>query len=312
MAISFVQHKGAAAGPTPGTTVNLTFNSTTISANSIIVMVSTFGGTTSVTDNKGNTYVKVGTVTEIFTSKILDVWYSSGITGGASHQVTFVQATNAGYELVIEEYSGLIPTTAYDVRVSATGTATTANTGTSASTTSANELIWSGISVYGSQSDLNDLITSAGVGYSNFGAAGSGSTIICKESKFVSAISTYNATYSISAPAGFGPNSPNWAAILITFKAPTTQILSATSVGIASMTNIKARFLTLAATVIGVVAITNRQFFYRTLAAAVTGVALIGKQISKTLAAIAAGLVFMLPNKRERDLSNKGRIKDIE
>jgi hypothetical protein len=346
MAFSFVQFKDRLAGPNPGTSVTLTFTSSTVSGNSIIFAVSTFAGSSSVTDNKSNTYTKIGTMTEPNTTKIIDVWYAYNIVGGASHILTVVQGSDAGIEMLGEEWSGLGNITPFDKATSATGSATTADSGSTATTTYANELIWSTSYIYGDSNDFGGLTVTAGSGYSNLHSTTPGGQTLYTESKTVTTTGTYNATYSIAADgSGFLAGSPRWATMVLTFGSKNFLTLPATETSVVSLKKQVPR--TLAVIAVGLISISRqlgkvftvtttpvaslaiftghqiilgvatspiailakRLIFKRSLAAATTPSANVGRLINKVLNAIATSFTNIVANKRVPDIGNKGRIR---
>lgn len=66
-----------------------TFTNTTVSGNGVIVCFALKGGrrVSTLTDNKGNTYVRVGFVVDN-SDAVAEMWYAQSITGGASHTLT--------------------------------------------------------------------------------------------------------------------------------------------------------------------------------------------------------------------------------
>ena len=112
-------------------------------AGNLNVVAVMWGDTTStvssVTDSKGNTYALAVGPTKA-TGLTSAIYYAKNIAGG-SNTVTVTFNQTAGYPNVnVLEYSGLDTANPLDVTAAATGTGTTANSG-SATTTSANELI---------------------------------------------------------------------------------------------------------------------------------------------------------------------------
>jgi hypothetical protein len=197
---TFVQVKSATL--TSGASEAITFTAAQTSGNLNVVAVM-WGDTTStvssVTDSKGNIYaLAVGpTKASGLTSAI---YYAKNIASG-SNTVTVKFNQTASYPNVnVLEYSGLDTANPLDVRAAATGSGTTANSG-SATTTSANELI-----------------VGAGNPTSVFKSPGSGFTsrVInafggISEDKVVSSTGSYNATATLS--------SGTWVMQMATFRA---------------------------------------------------------------------------------------------
>ena len=198
--ISFVQ--GTSAVSTSSSSVAITYPAVQTAGNLNVVEVM-WGDTTSivssVTDIKGNAYARaVGPTTMAgLTSAI---YYAKSIAGGSNTvTVTFNQAANHPNVNVLE-YGGLSTTSPLDVISSATGSGTTANSG-SATTTSASELIVGA-------GNPSSVFTAAGSGFSNriinsFGGI--------SEDKIVSGTGSYNATAALT--------SGNWVMQMATFRA---------------------------------------------------------------------------------------------
>ncbi len=141
----------------------------------------------SVTDSKGNVYALAVGPTKV-TGLTQSIYYAKNIAGG-SNTVTVSFNQTASYPNVnVLEYSGLSTTSPLDVTAGATGSGTTANSG-SATTTSANELIVGA-------GNPSSVFTGAGSGFSNriinsFGGI--------SEDKIVSSTGSYNATVTLTS-----------------------------------------------------------------------------------------------------------------
>ena len=197
---TFVQVKSATQTASASVAVTYTVAQTAGNLNVVAVM---WGDTTStvssVTDSKGNIYaLAVGpTKASGLTSA---TYYAKNIASG-SNTVTVKFNQTASYPNVnVLEYSGLDTANPLDVRAAATGSGTTANSG-SATTTS-----------------VNELIVGAGNPTSVFRSPGSGFTsrVInafggISEDKVVSSTGSYNATAALS--------SGTWVMQMATFRA---------------------------------------------------------------------------------------------
>jgi hypothetical protein len=185
--ISFVQVKSVTQ--TSGSSVAISYPvAQTGDLNAAAVM---WGDTTStvssVTDSKGNTYALAVGPTQA-TALTQSIYYAKNIAGG-SNTITVKFNQTASYPNVnVLEYSGLDTANPLDVSSAASGSGTTANSG-SAMTTSANELI-----------------VGAGNPSSVFKAAGSGfsSRIInayggISEDRIVNSTGSYNATATLTS-----------------------------------------------------------------------------------------------------------------
>jgi len=197
--ISFVQVKSATA--TSGSSVSATFAAPQTVGNLNVVAVmwgDTTSSVTSVTDSRGNVYaLAVGPSTA--TGLTSAIYFAKSITAG-TNTVTVTFNQSAGWPNInVMEYSGLSTTSPLDVTATASGTGTTANSG-SATTTAANELI------VGAGNPLTTF-TAAGAGFSNriinsFGGI--------SEDKIVSTAGSYNATATMT--------SGGWIMQMATFK----------------------------------------------------------------------------------------------
>ena len=208
---TFVQAKSTSQTASASVAVTYTVAQTSGNLNVVAVM---WGDTTStvssVTDSKGNIYaLAVGpTKASGLTSAI---YYAKNIASGSSTVTVKFNQTASYPNVNVLEYSGLDTANPLDVRAAATGSGTTANSG-SATTTSANELI-----------------VGAGNPTSVFKSPGSGfnSRVInafggISEDKVVSSTGSYNATATLtsgtwvmqmaifraSGPSGQGSSNP--------------------------------------------------------------------------------------------------------
>jgi hypothetical protein len=154
----------------------------------------------SVVDSRGNAYtLAVGPTSG--TSLRQSIYYAKSIAGGSNTvTVTFSQA--AFYpDVRVLEYSGLDPTAPLDVTAAAAGTSTSANSG-SATTTSANELVFG-----------------AGTTGGTFGSAGTGFvTRIFTPNSDIAIDKTVNATGGYNATSALR-YSATWILQMATFRA---------------------------------------------------------------------------------------------
>lgn len=125
------------------TSISSSWTGATTTGNTIVVGVAitnavTLGTVTSVTDTQGNTYTKAvsqaGTAVKVVDTEL---WYATKITGGAG-SVTVNLPINA-VSIYAREYSGVYNT--LDKTSSALGSSSAINSGTTATTTKANELL---------------------------------------------------------------------------------------------------------------------------------------------------------------------------
>ena len=142
------------------TSVSVAYSNAQTAGNLNIVAVGwgdTISAISSVTDSKGNTYTRaVGPTSN--TGLQQAIYYAKNIASG-SNTVTVKFNQAAAYpDVRIVEYSGLDPTSPLDVTAAGTGNGTSASSG-SATTTSANELI------FGAGSTTGTAFTAPGSGF---------------------------------------------------------------------------------------------------------------------------------------------------
>ncbi len=217
--ISYVQGKSATL--TSGTSIAITYTAAQTAGDLNVVAVM-WGDTTraisSVTDSKGNTYTLAVGLTK-GTGLSSAIYYAKNIASG-SNTVTVTFNGSAGWPNVnVLEYKGLDTVNPLDVKAAATGSGTTANSG-SATTTSANELIVG-------MGNPSSVFTSAGSGFTNRMINAFGGI---SEDKIVSSTGSYNATATLT--------SGSWVMQMATFRAsgqggsnpaPTVTTISPTS-----------------------------------------------------------------------------------
>jgi len=199
------------------TGANTTFSSsvtteswTSTSGNALIAIVEADvvaqNGVT-VTDNKGNTWNRVIS-TALAATFDLEVWVALNITGGAGHTVTATDNGGGVDSLImVEEWSGIASASAVDKFVGATGiNSSAANSGATATTTQADELVIGAVSASGNRTFTE------GAGYSNGNKVNTTFSSLFFESKIVSATGAQTATATISANV-------SWVCQVVTLKA---------------------------------------------------------------------------------------------
>ena len=113
----------------------------------IVVAVSIYSSSTanlsSVTDSKGNAYIKAASNPAAPSGNhLVSVWYSQNVTGGSSFSVTATPQGSAYVTLALHEYTGLALSGVLDQTQNNTGTSQAATTGLSGPTTQDSELIF--------------------------------------------------------------------------------------------------------------------------------------------------------------------------
>jgi hypothetical protein len=187
-AVKFVQVNYKTS--TSGSSITTAYPSQQTAGNLNVVAVmwgDTVKTVSSVTDSKGNPYALAAGPTRApgLTSAI---YYAKNIAGGSNAVTVAFNGTALYPNVNVLEYSGLDTASPFDVSSSATGTGTTANSG-SAATTSANELIVGA-------GNPTSVFTSAGSGFSNRTINNFGGI---SEDKIVSSTGNYNATATLTS-----------------------------------------------------------------------------------------------------------------
>jgi hypothetical protein len=157
---------------------------------------------TSVSDSRGNSYVQAGT-TIVGAGLQQAIFYAKNIAAGSNAvTATFNQAA-AYVDVRIFEYSGLDASNPLDVTAGAVGTSTSASSGT-ATTTSANELIFGAGTTAGS--------------FNNTGSPGFVVRVLTNPNADIGEDKIVSSTGSYSAVAGLF-SSRAWVMQMATFRA---------------------------------------------------------------------------------------------
>jgi fibronectin type 3 domain-containing protein len=203
---TFVQVNDAV--PANGASVGVLYGAAQTSGNLNVVIVGwndTVATVTSVTDTKGNTYVRAVGPTVLAAGLTQSIYYAKNIAGAAAgaNTVTVQFSTSATYpDIRIIEYSGLDVNNPLDSFSAAIGTAVAMDSGAAVTT------------------NANDLLVGANIVLTSTAAAGSGfSTRIITspdgdiaEDKLLTAVGSYHATATLS-------NSGGWIMQAMAFKA---------------------------------------------------------------------------------------------
>src|SRR5438094_1298117 len=217
--IAFVKNVGTATGNNPGTSITITLASgvSVAAGNSVILSFvgADVAGTYSATDSAGNAYgadvqgARSGTVRTV----ILSAHNVNALAGGSTITVTFPSTSNRR-AVTANEFSGLAKTGTFDQSHTGNANSGTADSGFTATTTQAAELLFGAIGVAGAASDTftagND---GHGGTYTALTRVNSGGSVfyLAPEYEGGAAANTYKATATIT--------SQNWAADIATYKA---------------------------------------------------------------------------------------------
>jgi hypothetical protein len=188
--------------------LSVTFPIANTPGNLIIAFVrmSTTGQTVTLSDSAGNPYALAVTQAQSTDGHQVYVFYAKNIVGGANTITATFSSTNNHPWLAIYEYSGLSATNPLDQTAHAMGAGAAANSGATATTASANELVFAA--------------TGLPAGYKGTVTPGSGYVLLqqdtgtsrgANEAVIMSSTGSYAGTFSL------GPGT-NWSAVVATFK----------------------------------------------------------------------------------------------
>lgn len=219
MAISRIQ--STTATTTAGSTIAVTYGSSPTNGNFLVATISTKRTTSPVTSitQTGATWVLAISIvgTTIGANNTTDIWYAENISG-ASTSVTVNLGGSTNASCVFAEYSGLATSSTLDQTASDAddyGTRTN-TTGTTSTTTKANEL-WIG----GITDNTGSAWIGAGGGFTK--VAESLGTLVC--TAFDELIVSSTGTAVTSNSHTFVPLSGQWTGAIATFKDSSSTIL---------------------------------------------------------------------------------------
>ena len=170
------------------------------------VRMSTTSQTVQVTDSAGNAYTDAVTQTQTSDGHQVHLFYARNILGGANTVTATFSATNSHPWLAIYEYSGLSVTSPLDQTAHAQGNSSTPNSGATAITASANELVFAGAGMTANYAGT----ATPGSGYT-LQRQDKGTSRAVNESAVVKSAGSYAGTFSLSS-------STNWSAVVAAFK----------------------------------------------------------------------------------------------
>jgi hypothetical protein len=213
--IAWVKNLGTTSSKTAGTTLVLTVTGAVSAGDSIIVTVTLdyAAGAVTCTDGVGNTYSADASATNGSTLRTV-IFAAHNVTALAAGQtITVTHPSVTARAMVAAEFTGLVATATLDRTATASGSSTAANSGNTAVTTLANELLIGAIGVEGPSGDtftkdatytlLSRAGTTGGVAATNVTVNG--------EYRIVSATGAYAATGTLGT-------SRTWAAAIATYK----------------------------------------------------------------------------------------------
>jgi hypothetical protein len=189
--------------------ISLGFPSSNQAGNLIIAFVrmSTTWQTVTVTDSAGNVYADAVTQGQTADGHQVHLFYAKNIAGASNTVSAQFSSTNNHPFLAIYEYSGLSTTNPLDQTAHAEGSGSVANSGMTATTSNANELVFAASGLPASYTGT----ATAGTGYAML-QQDTGTSRAANETAIVSS------TASFAAIFGLNPGT-NWTAIVATFNA---------------------------------------------------------------------------------------------
>ena len=189
--------------------ISVPFGSANTAGNLIIAVVrmSTTSQTVTVTDSAGNSYTDAVAQPQSADGHQVHVFYAKNVAGGANTVTATFSATNNRPWLAVYEYSGLSATSPLDRTANAQGSGTAPSSGATATTVSANELVFAALGLPGSYTGT----VAAGSGYV-LQLQDTGSSRAATEAAVVTSTGSYAGTFSLSAGT-------NWTAVVATFAA---------------------------------------------------------------------------------------------
>ena len=205
--ISLVQSNAIEGTAVGSVTAAFTSNNTAGDLIVAFVRMSSTSQTVSVTDDAGNVYADAVTQGQSTDGHQIHIWYARNIKAGANSVTATFSSTNNHPFLAIYEYAGLSTTAPLDKTAAAQGSSSAVSVGPTATTASANELIfvgagfpnaWVGTVTSGSSYTLQQQDT--------------GTSRATTETSVVSSPGSYTGSFSLSASA-------NWSAVIATFSA---------------------------------------------------------------------------------------------
>jgi subtilisin family serine protease len=170
------------------------------------VRMSSSTQTVTVTDSAGNAYTDAVSQVQTADGSQVHLFYAKNIIGGTNTITATFSASNNHPWLAIYEYSGLSKTAPLDQKAAAQGNSVAPNTGSTPTTTAANELLFVGM---GLPASFTGTVT-AGASYTQ-ALKDSSTSPASNETAVVTATGAYTGTFTLSAAA-------NWSAVIATFK----------------------------------------------------------------------------------------------
>jgi len=205
-AIALVQSSAARGSGVPS--IAVPFASANAAGNLIIaaVRMSTTSQTVTVTDSAGNTCTDAVAQSQTTDGHQVHVFYAKNVAGGANTVTATFSGNNNRPWLAACEYSGLSTTSPLDRTANAQGSGSAPTSGATATTVSANELVFAALGLPASYKGT----VAAGSGYALL-LQDTDSSRAATEAAVVTSTGAYAGTFSLSTGA-------NWTSVVATFK----------------------------------------------------------------------------------------------
>ena len=216
-------------GSNPASTINLTLGSTPLSGNTLIAVISTRGNSANRISSITQTGASWSRATQATNTNgtTTEIWFAPNVSA-ALKAITINQASLRSAAVVIE-YRGVLSPTPLDQTSNATGNSNAPGTGTTPTSTQADELCIGGIGFINSTPTLSSLINS----FSTVASAQSTRFISSSSNAKVYALEKI---IQLAAPISSGGTlsaSAQWSGTIATFRAqtPTTLALAGSAAG---------------------------------------------------------------------------------
>jgi hypothetical protein len=188
--------------------VSVPFPSSNHAGNLIVAFVrmSTASQTVTVKDAAGNVYADAVSQAQTTDGHQIHIFYAKNVIGGANTVTAAFSSTNNHPWIAVYEYSGLSTTSPLDRTAHTQGSGSTANSGATAPTTSANELVFAAAGLPASYTGS----ATAGTGYT-VTQQDTGSSRAANEAAGASSTGAFSGVFNL----GYATN---WTAVVATFK----------------------------------------------------------------------------------------------
>jgi hypothetical protein len=171
-----------------------------------VVRMSTTWQTVAIGDTAGNAYAQAASQLQTADGHQLHLFYAKNIAGSVNTVTATFSSTNNHPWIAVFEYSGLSATNPLDQTISAQGSGASADSGSTAVTAGANELVFAAA---GFPASYTGVVT-AGTGYSLL-LQDTGSERAATESITTSSTGAFHGTFNLNP-------STYWSAIVATFR----------------------------------------------------------------------------------------------